>query len=350
MDGGTESSAPGSGLGFIPTNLGSVDLSGPLADIVLQDCGEQIRTGESGRLACIDPNDAEKLFRFTTITQPDGTKVKVFVVNSLRVPAGVASEITIGDDPVAIIALDKIEIEGAISVSSIATAGGFKAPSGEQNGNGPGGGKVATTGAGDGGGAYCGAGGAGPGAGGGGGGAPYGNPEISPLLGGSSGANNFAGNGGGALQLVARNLVRISSGGSINMGGRGSDTGGAGSGGAILIEAAEVVVAGKLAANGGGGGAGTGPNDGKDGQLDSQPTPEGTGSSEGGGGGKGGAGTSIDGQPGVVNTTYANGDFAGNGGGGAGRIRINSRSGSAAISGLVSPALTTACATQGTLR
>lgn len=335
-------------LGFVPTNLASVDLSGPLADIVMQDCGEQIRAGETGRLACIDPNDPDKPYHYTTVSQPDGTKIHVFVVNSLRVPSGVVSEITVGDDPVAIIALDKIEIEGAIAVGSTATAGGYKAPDGPQNGNGPGAGKAATTGSGDGGGGYCGKGGAGPGANGGAGGQPYGSPLLSPLLGGSSGGGAFAAHGGGALQLVAKNLIRVSPGGSINMGGRGSDQGGAGSGGAILLESSEVVIAGKIAANGGGGGAGTGPNDGQDGQLDSTPTAEGTGdASKGGGGGKGGAGSTVDGAPGVLNSDNADGSFAGNGGGGVGRIRINTRTGAATISGLVSPDLTTACATQG---
>lgn len=338
-------------LDFAPTNLGDVDLSGPLADIVLEGCGEQIRAvdQESSRLACIGPNDADKPYRFTTITQPDGTKLHVFVVRSLRIPSGITTEITQGEDPIAIVALDKIEIDGTLSVSSIASAGGYAAPNDVQNGNGPGGGKVATSGAGDGGGGYCGKGGNGPGTGGGVGGVAYGTTELSPLLGGSSGGGSFAGRGGGAIQLVAKNLIRISTGGSINMGGRGSDTGGAGSGGAILLEANEVVVAGKIAANGGGGGAGTGPNDGKDGQLDSTPTPEGTGDERGGGGGKGGAGTEIDGQPGALNSDYPDGSFAGNGGGGAGRIRINTRSGAATVSGLVSPALSSSCATQGKL-
>jgi hypothetical protein len=348
-DGGTTDASTPSLLGFVPTNLASVDLTGPLADIVMQDCGEQIRAGETGRLSCIDPNDPDKPYRFTTLTQADGTKLKVFVVKSLRVPAGVTSQIVAGDDPVAIIALDSIEIEGAVSVGTTATSGGFKAPEGAQNGNGPGGGRVATTGAGDGGGGYCGKGGDGPGAGGGKGGLAYGNAELKPLLAGSSGGGQFGGHGGGALQLVAKNMIRIATGGSINMGGRGSDQGGAGSGGAILLEATEVVVAGKLAANGGGGGAGTGPNDGLDGQLDSTPTAEGTGDANGGSGGKGGAGSSVDGQPGMLNATYPDGDFAGNGGGGAGRIRINTKTGAATITGLVSPALTSACATQGTV-
>ena len=347
-DGGADAATP-NGLGFVPTNLAAVDLSGALGDIVLEDCGAQVRAGDTGRLACFDPDDRDKPFRYTQVTQPDGTKIKVFVVRSLRIPSGVTA-VLLGSDPIAIIALDTIEIEGSLAVSTVDTAGGFKAPDTGQTGNGPGGGKPATVGVGDGGGGYCGKGGAGGFSGGGAGGSTYGNVTISPLLGGSSGGGAFSADGGGALQLVAKNLIRISTGGSINMGGRGSDQGGAGAGGALLIEAAEVVVAGKIAANGGGGGAGTGPNDGQDGQLDTAPTPEGTGEAvAGGGGGKGGAGSAIDGQPGVANTTFGDGAFSGNGGGGAGRIRINTRSGSATISGLVSPTLTTVCATQGTL-
>jgi hypothetical protein len=59
-------------------------------------------------------------------------------------------------------------------------------------------------------------------------------------------------------------------------------------------------------------------------------------------GGAGSAGATVDGVAGGVSST----DFGG-GGGGAGRIRVNSTSGAAIVTGVVSPSLTTACATQG---
>lgn len=346
-DGGADG---GAGLGFVPSNVDSVDLSGTLGDIVLNDCGAQIRAGETGRLACIDPADRDTPFRYTEITQADGTKLKVFVVKSLRIPSGVAARVVASVDPIAIVALDTIEIEGSLLVEP-GLAGGFAAPNADAVGNGPGGGKNASGGGqGDGGGGYCGKGGSGGGAGAGGGGATYGNAQLSPLLPGSSGAGQFAAPGGGALQLVAKNMIRVGPGGSINVGGGGSDQGGAGAGGALLLEAPSVQIAGKIAANGGGGGAGTGSLDGKDGQLDDLPTSAGAGDARGGGGGAGGAGASVDGQAGVGNSDYPDGNFAGNGGGGAGRIRINTTSGAAAVTGLVSPSLAGTCGTQGTLR
>lgn len=349
-DGGADVSTDAStspvGLGFIPSNLATVDLSGDLPDLELRDCGAQIRAAETGRLACFDPT-GDKPYRYVEIEQPGGTKVKVFVVRSLRIPTGVVAPV-LASDPVAIIALDKIEIEGSLVVAP-GESGGFKAPD-SGVGNGPGGGKPASSGSGDGGGSYCGIGGTGGSATAGAGGAAYGNAQIVPLLPGSSGGGMFAAAGGGAIQLVAKNLIRVGPGGSINAGGGGSDQGGAGSGGAILLEAADVQVLGKIAANGGGGGAGTGAADGKDGLLDDQPTPAGVGDpTAGGGGGAGGAGMSVNGGPGVVNSSYPDGSFAGNGGGGAGRIRINTASGRATTSGLVSPSLTSNCSTQGVL-
>lgn len=50
--------------------------------------------------------------------------------------------------------------------------------------------------------------------------------------------------------------------------------------------------------------------------------------------------TEVDGQPGVIDTTYPRRRLRRNGDGGAGRIRIDTRRGAATISGLVSPALT----------
>jgi hypothetical protein len=63
-------------------------------------------------------------------------------------------------------------------------------------------------------------------------------------------------------------------------------------------------------------------------------------------GGAGSAGSTINGSAGSGGAS--NGQNGG-GGGGAGRIRINTSSGSATITGIVSPSMSTSCATQGTL-
>jgi len=102
----------------------------------------------------------------------------------------------------------------------------------------------------------------------------------------------------------------------------------------ILLEGADVVVYGTLAANGGGGGAGYQSNPGYHGNvaesglagyLSADPAPGGTGSGIGGSGGSGSAGTTFDGAGGNNNQN------GGGGGGGAGRIRINTTSGNADI-------------------
>jgi uncharacterized membrane protein len=62
-------------------------------------------------------------------------------------------------------------------------------------------------------------------------------------------------------------------------------------------------------------------------------------------GGDGSAGATILGTGGA----FTAGNAAGAGGGGAGRIRINTKSDTATLSGTISPATSTACATQGTV-
>ena len=64
--------------------------------------------------------------------------------------------------------------------------------------------------------------------------------------------------------------------------------------------------------------------------------------------GGGSAASSIDGESG--STTPGDANSTGGGGGGAGRIRLNTATGSAQITGLVSPALSTPCVSQGKLQ
>jgi hypothetical protein len=226
-------------------------------------------------------------------------------------------------------------------------SGGFSAPAAQlTKGLGPGGGNALSTRAG--GGSYCGVGGKGGGADGSLGGKTYGSEDLVPLLGGSSGGNagTQAGAGGGAVQVVAGGHLTISATAVIHVGGgEGSwNSSGAGSGGAILLEGKQVTVLGTLAANGGGGGeGGTFGDDGFRASPDDVAAPGGYTGTEAkeNDGGNGSAAAEIDGLPG--------GTLSGGGGGGAGRIRINSASGSAITSGVFSPALETACVTQGKL-
>jgi hypothetical protein len=220
-----------------------------------------------------------------------------------------------------------------------------------------------------GGGSFCGAGGQGgssappvPA-----GGSTYGTANLIPLVAGSNGYTAlgddyflFGSKGGGAIEIVAGQSITVGLFGHIHAGGQGGtyETAGGGSGGAILLEAPTVIIHGTLAANGGGGiGIGNldGWSNGADGNPSAQPALGGVDGLDGGTatGGIGSAGTTVNGGNG--GPPDPNGTGAGSGGGGAGRIRINTASGSATIddgdggTSNVSPALSTPCATQGTL-
>ena len=185
----------------------------------------------------------------------------------------------------------------------------------------------------------------------------YGNQALIPVLGGSAGGGvQVAHAGGGALQIVAGTSIRISSFGSISapgLGGGGecdqNGQPGGGSGGAILLEAPTVTITGKLAANGGGGTSQF--MNGASGSADDQPAPGGVGATDSVGG-AGSAGAIVNGGNGAGTASLSGGCTPGGlagGGGGAGRIRINTATGSATIgaTAIVSPSLTTSCATQG---
>jgi hypothetical protein len=348
-------------LPFTPSNLGlsGIDLSKIDDEDVSTNC--QIRTGESTAQDCFN-NVGDGV-----VLQSDGTKLHVIVLKSLRVEP--QAHITVasiqGNLPLAIVTLGDFTLLGTIdahAVGNAAAAGGFTAQN-DQKGSGPGGGAGATgvpltPGIGAGGGSYCGQGGqgavemgaTGPAAAKA---ASYGTPELVPLVGGSSGGGGAVGGGagGGGLQLVAGGTFSMGAGSYVNVGGgagpqggtTGQDAGGGGSGGALLIEATNVKVAGTLAANGGGGGGSQ--NDGRDATADATPAAGGPGASAGG---PGAAGGTIDGASAMASTMSGS---AGAGGGGAGRVRINSSSGQADLTGAtISPAATTSCFTQGTIK
>jgi hypothetical protein len=159
--------------------------------------------------------------------------------------------------------------------------------------------------------------------------------------------NSYAtgGKGGGAIEIVSSVSITVGPVGVVQAGGGGAGpgfAGGGGAGGAILLEAPRVTVQGTLAANGGGGGG--------DGDPAEDGRPNATAASGGLNGttvvgGSGSAGATIAGGNGLATPTNG----LSGGGGGAGRIRINTQSGSATITGTLSPVQSTTCFSQGTL-
>lgn len=355
---GVDSSKP-TALGFSPSN---VDLSGmDLSKVGDYDITDSNCTIDSGSLqgTCGDPNG---VLAFKLATQSDGTKVGVYVARTIRIEATAQLTVT-GSFPIVLVALDQINILGrliAAGKADVAICGGSTQTTANSKGGGLGGGGAGTSNAAGGGGSYCGVGGAGavetagPAAPGG---TVFGSPQISPLIGGSSGgtSDTNGGAGGGAIQLVAANSLTIAPTGLIHVGGGGGGFGGAastqeasggGSGGAILLEAPVVTITGTLAANGGGGGEGALGNGGADASGDDQVALGGNDPTRGSNGGNGSAGPTLNGTAGADMM----GSTAGGGGGGAGRIRINTTTGSATLAGAkLSPPSTSACATQGKL-
>jgi hypothetical protein len=359
-DGGSDAASSGA-LGFTPSNFDPtlLDLTG-LGDVDCTAPGGGITTSQNPLLTCGDQSKA----KFTILMQPNNLMVGVWVARSWRIePNAVLGVSGINQGapfPLILVATQTIDILGGLSATASTNntvAGGFTGSPNSNAGGGPGAGSVtpqANYPAG-GGGSYCGVGGNGvildnmgastTAAGG----TSYGTPEIVPLVGGSTGGGGglFSGAGGGAIQLVAGTSISIEASGSVNVGGGGGGAGGGGgSGGSLLLEAPTVTVAGAIAANGGGGAScGTGPSGGN-GLASNQPAPGGATTNGGCVGGNGGAGATMNGT--AAQPTMTSNE--GGGGGGAGRIRINTKSGSATLTGgTVSPGATTTCMTQGML-
>ena len=286
----------------------------------------------------------------STIAMNDGTLADVYVLDSLLVDQTAALRLS-GPNPIILAVVGKVDIQGQLLVNGTLFGpgpGGFATGANPGPGAGEGAYGVANPTSNGGGASYCGLGGHGgmtaPPAGAPG--TPYGSATLSPLVGGSaSGSGSVTSNGGGAIQIVAGQSITIRAFGAINAGGSGTtnvnNTGGGPSGGAILLEAPSVVIDGNVAANGGGGMSGF--SGGADATANAQPA---AGAAPYGGAGS--AGTNVNGADGTSGAGVGVAQTGG-GGGGAGRIRINTAGGSATISGIVSPALTTPCATQGTL-
>lgn len=349
--GGDSSGQGGSKVEFTPSNVpvDQIDWS-KAGDVAIN--GSCTVSSDEDEFSCAKGQAA-----FTLFTQPDASRVGMYVVKSFRVEANAILEVE-GKLPIVIVALDKMEILGTVRVNAKkdgSSPGGFISDGYDAKGGGPGGGGAGSKANGGGGGSYCGVGGEGNASSNGAtasGGKVYGNPEISPLVGGSGGgsAGLYGGSGGGAVQLVSGGSFLLSATGVIHAGGgggaRGNSTGaGGGSGGAILIEADSATILGTLAANGGGAGGGWGFVDGSDATPDDASALGSTSNDGASKGGNGAAAATINGSSG----TRAENAYPAGGGGGAGRIRINTTSGAATISGTISPSASTPCFTQGKL-
>jgi hypothetical protein len=356
-DGGGDDTS--SVLGFTASNLDadSLDFSG-VGDVVVSG-GKTWQTDLGGLLG--SSNSAA--YNYQEIHQAGGgLTLGVFTVNSLVLDADARVHVR-GADALVIVALDSIEIDGVIDANSqfagaYVGAGAASDSTSPADGLGGGGGKTGDHVTSAGGAGFCGAGGAGgtpsgtPAAGG----SPYGSPALSPLVAGSEGGAGTlgaGGAGGGAVQLVAANRITVT--GTIHLGGEGGTgsgvfgsglsqtASGGGSGGALLLEAATISMSGMIAANGGGGG---GDDYGGDATPDATPAPGGLSmSAQNAPGAEGSAGTVIDGAVGP-SAANANG---GGGGGAAGRIRFNTLTHPATITGMMSPAATTPCVSLGTV-
>lgn len=352
-DGGSSLGADGGDGGnrtrALPSNVpkGAVP-AGKIGEVALNtDCYADTSTGE---IACHgDTNILD--YAHVSIEQPDGGAAMLFVMKSLRVAESAQLHVY-GGAPAIFFAEDTIKIDGAVNgvEAGQSPAGAFEQDT-TGHGGGPGGGDALLGYNSAGGGSYCGLGGKGgqgetnPASKGG---KAYGSPELLPLVGGSSGGggatvNSSGGTGGAAIEFAAGLSISISLTGVINVGGVGghANGGAGGSGGALLLEAPSVAVHGVLAANGGGGAL-------NDGGSSGQPGQPGDTAALGSGvtGGVGSAAVVVNGGDGSLGTGN---NSSGGGGGGAGRIRINTASGKADLSGAtLSPAAATPCMTEGT--
>lgn len=324
---------PPPAIGFSPSNI-VLEPNYDVGDVTIsRDC----TLSSSGSSFC---DAAASDFVFFEHTASDGSTLAVFVVENLTINIDTELEIT-GDNPVVLVAQSEIVNEGRIYVAPGGN-GGFGTSAGEIVGLGPG----AGTGIdgpvnGGGGGGFCGRGG--NHGDGGGAGPTYGTAELVPLMGGSSGGERNSGSGGGALQLVAG--VSIDIGQTVTVPGAGGEDGGGGAGGSLLLEAPTIVLTGRVATNGGGGASGD-KSDGVEGRDRADPAAGGQGNGQTPGG-DGSAADTAEGFDGA-STVMTDQEF-GSGGGGAGWIRFNTESGTADISGAVSPSFASGCASQGTL-
>jgi hypothetical protein len=352
-DAGSDAAPPA--FPFQPSNITLAEI----AQVAAMAVAENLSGACSIKTDATSPEQSCFTSPIEAVIQPDGSTVDLIVVQSLAVQATAAISVT-GGVPLVLVSLADVTLSGSINAGSAdlsVGAGGAGPAASNAVGMGSGGGaagsgSAAIAGSG---GSYCGLGGQGGGQTAAG--MAYGAAAIRPLVGGSAGGGGAEGSGagGGAIQITAAGTLIVMTGSSITVGGQGGpisglatgqNAGGGGSGGSILLEANSATVAGTLAANGGGGGGDYSGNGGADATPNATPAAGGAAGTDGAAGGAGGAAGTINGSPGLTGASVN----SGGGGGAAGRIRINSMSGAATISGVLSPATSTSCVAQGPLR
>ena len=331
-------------LGFSPSNVpeAKLDFSG-VGDVVWNDnlCGNTLSLTDSMTTLCEGLGTTYKSFEHV-----DGKNhYTVFVARNFRIEAGQTVALS-GTRPIILVALDSIEIIGQLNADPGIAGGALQGNGVDANGPGEGGGKYGgMPGPRGGGGGFCGKGGD-AGAAIAKGGIAYGTATLIPLRGGSSGGGPYPGGGGAAVQLVAGRRIHIGAAGRVYVPGGGGHSalnlgGGGGAGGAILLESKDIAIEGALAANGGGGGSNNGGGEGQLGTATTTPAKGDVAGPEGAGGAGSGGATVAGGN------ATGTADVAGNGGGGAGWIRLNTSSGAATVSGIVTPAAGSTCLSQG---
>ncbi|HEY1548237.1 MAG TPA: hypothetical protein VGG28_10470 [Kofleriaceae bacterium] len=213
-----------------------------------------------------------------------------------------------GAKPLVLVAVDKVDVQGALSVASTRGAAEVIGASADYAQCDPGTLPTAGKGGGGAGGSFGGNGGdGGTGTNNAGAGTHGAMQTAMAMRGGCPGQDGDGnggapGHGGGAIALVAGATVSVE--GSVNASGEGGaggqhpsgGGGGAGAGGLIVLDAPTVTATGSIFTNGGGGGEASGVT-GNDGDNGNDPTVAGaaatTGGSSGGQGGAGGVGTTA---------------------------------------------------------
>jgi hypothetical protein len=305
-------------VGFSPSNFDRrlID-AGAFEDVDVTDGERCIMDTDALTFSC-----GSQSFRYaaTVVAQDGGAQAAVFTVGAFKIRPAVIVD-AVGSRPLIVDARGEVDIEGQLRASGLyvaADGGGFVPPSGSLYVS-PGEGYYGSE--------FCGK-----------VGRPipatihpYGTSDLQPLMGGSGGS---LASGGGAVQITSLVKVTVGKGGLINTNGMGGargpgmdhgfNYGGAGSGGAILLEAPAVTMAGGLAANGGGRfDGGTSPGVGQAPGCDDPSL-----------GGAGSVGDDPNGEAGSDQFCL--------GGGGAGWIAVRARA--CEFTGVVSPSLKSGCA------
>ncbi len=339
---------PSNGLAAVFAGTGFADL---LLDNVTIDT-------DSG--AVTDSAGADVPVSTVVVAQAQGPMIRVVLANVLTI----GNTTVTGGLPLAFVAKHDVNVVGHIDVAAQSTRPGPGASTQQLCAAGDAMGVPVSIVPGSGGGGFGSAGAKGGSSGTAPGGSPvmsHGLPEIRPLRGGCRGGHVFSGiepvqvwaeggAGGGAVQIVSRTRIDVSGAASIigagGGGGTGSGNGAAagGSGGAILLEAPIVRVAGVGSGLYANGGAGACRNaDGSDAHNAPGPASGAVCPNPYHGDGGDGAYAGVGATMGLDAISQATNLFAGGGGGGSGRIRVNTSDGNYELGAgaTVSPAAST---------